>query len=129
MRKMPTLVVRRFADCAQMLVTIANKLVDMNQQLSKRVAQLENELTKYKSQNDLALKSKTETLQGQITKMGQNLLGWGQTPQIQPSTTYAKEGEYKCDAGYYVVGANLIHTTYGIDGVKFICYKLNPSTD
>jgi hypothetical protein len=120
---------QKIADCAQRLVEIANKLVDMNQQLSKRVAQLENELEKYKSQNDSTLKNKTDALQGQITKMSQSLLVWGQPTQIQPSTTYAKEGETKCDGGSYVVGVDLIHASSGIDGIRFICYKLNPSTN
>jgi hypothetical protein len=118
---------QKVADCAQKLVEIANKLVETNQQLSKRISQLENELAQYKTSNDSSVSSRAQQLQTEITKMSQNLLGWG-LGQIQPPTPdYAHGGVTKCDPGYYVVGADFIHTTNGLDAFKFLCNKLNPA--
>jgi hypothetical protein len=45
------------AACAQKMVEIANKLVDANKDLAKRVSSLEGDIAAYKSLNDAAVKA------------------------------------------------------------------------
>lgn len=122
---------QKIAECAQQLVDIANKLVDENVQLTKRVVALEDDLAKYKSANDNLVKSLGARLDqlhvfangpDQVKEVHQGDF-WNATPTNTVGWTCGGANSVLVGMEFDLTGINGVRTP---TRYKFLCRELRP---
>jgi hypothetical protein len=102
--------------------TIYSVADNIQHQQDSLVKQLRSDIDSLRTQLNL---SNLNTA-AQIAQMSKNLLVWNKAAtQIAPPQAPSGGGAVSCGDGYYVVGMDLVRTTYGLNGLQLVCHQLN----